>query len=44
MILDYNPPRYLPSSDELLDSDETPADNELQEFIPALLQSILLML
>jgi Uma2 family endonuclease len=36
--------RYLPSADELLDSDETPVDNELQELIPALLKSILLMI
>jgi Uma2 family endonuclease len=43
-MLDYNPLRYLPSADELPDSDETPVDNELQELIPALLKSILLML
>jgi Uma2 family endonuclease len=43
-MLDYHLPRYLPSADELLDSDETPVDNELQELIPALLKSILLML
>ncbi len=43
-MLDYHAQRYLPSADELLDSDETPVDNELQELIPALLKSILLML
>jgi Uma2 family endonuclease len=43
-MLDYRSQRYLPSADELLDSDETPVDNELQELIPALLKSILLML
>jgi Uma2 family endonuclease len=43
-MLDYRPQRYLPSADELLDSDETPVDNELQELIPGLLKSILLML
>jgi Uma2 family endonuclease len=43
-MLDYHLPRYLPSADELLDSDETPVDNELQELIPALLKSTLLML
>jgi Uma2 family endonuclease len=43
-MLDYHLPRCLPSADELLDSDETPVDNELQELIPALLKSILLML
>jgi Uma2 family endonuclease len=43
-MLDYYRPVSLPSADELLDSDETPVDNELQELIPALLKSILLML
>jgi Uma2 family endonuclease len=43
-MLDYHSPRSLPSADELLDSDETPVDNELQELIPALLKSILLMI
>ena len=43
-MLDYHRPVYLPSADELLDSDETPVDNELQELIPALLKSILLMI
>jgi hypothetical protein len=43
-MLDYHAQRYLPSADELLDSDGTPVDNELQELIPALLKSILLML
>jgi Uma2 family endonuclease len=43
-MLDYHLPKYLPSAEELLDSDETPVDNELQELIPALLKSILLMI
>jgi hypothetical protein len=43
-MLDYRTHRCLPSADELLDSNETPVDNELQELIPALLKSILLML
>jgi Uma2 family endonuclease len=56
-MLDYHLPRYLPSADELPDSDETPVDKDwswrcppakevrnLQELIPALLKSILLML
>jgi Uma2 family endonuclease len=43
-MLNYNLSRHLPSADELPDSDETPVDNELQELIPALLKSILLML
>ncbi|WP_088239757.1 Uma2 family endonuclease [Calothrix rhizosoleniae] len=43
-MLEYNLPKYLPSADELPDSDETPVDNELQELIPGLLKSILLIL
>jgi Uma2 family endonuclease len=43
-MLDYLTRKCLPSADELLDSDETPVDNELQELIPALLKSILLMI
>ena len=35
-------PRYLPSAEELPDSDETPVHNELQELIPGLLKAILL--
>lgn len=37
-------PRYLPSAEELPDSDETPVDNELQELIPGLLKAILLII
>jgi len=43
-MLNYNLPRYLPSADELPDSDERPVDNELQELIPGLLKAILLIL
>ncbi|MCM0591320.1 MAG: Uma2 family endonuclease [Gloeotrichia echinulata DVL01] len=43
-MLNYNLPRYLPSAEELPDSDDTPVDNELQELIPGLLKSILLIL
>jgi Uma2 family endonuclease len=43
-MLKYNLPRYLPSAEELPDSDETPVDNELQELIPGLLKAILLTL
>jgi Uma2 family endonuclease len=43
-MLEYRFPGYLPSAEDLPDSDETPVDNELQELIPALLKSILLML
>jgi Uma2 family endonuclease len=40
----YELPRYLPTADELPNSDDTPVDNELQELIPSLLKSILRML
>lgn len=43
-MLEYNLPRYLPSAEELPDSDDTPVDNELQELIPGLLKAILLTL
>lgn len=43
-MLEYDLPRYLPSAEELPDSDETPVDNELQELIPGLLKAILLIL
>jgi Uma2 family endonuclease len=36
--------RYLPTADELPCSDDTPVDNELQELIPGLLKSILMLL
>jgi len=40
-MVQYNPQQYLPSSEELLESDETPVDNELQNLIPNLLLAIL---
>ncbi|HAX80661.1 MAG TPA: hypothetical protein DCY88_33705 [Cyanobacteria bacterium UBA11372] len=43
-MLNYNLPRNLPSAEELPDSDETPVDNELQDLIPGLLKSILLII
>jgi Uma2 family endonuclease len=43
-MLDYNLQKYFPSAEELPDSDDTPVDNELQELIPGLLKSILLIL
>lgn len=43
-MLKYRLLHNLPSAEELLDSDETPVDNELQELIPGLLKAILLML
>jgi uncharacterized protein len=33
-MLGYRFPGYLPSAEDLLDSDKTPVDNELQELIP----------
>ncbi|NMG22213.1 Uma2 family endonuclease [Brasilonema bromeliae] len=43
-MLEFNLPKYLPSAEELPDSDDTPVDNELQELIPGLLKAILLIL
>ncbi|BCL35244.1 Uma2 family endonuclease [Nostoc sp. MS1] len=43
-MLNLNLPSYLPSADELPDSDDAPVDNELQELIPGLLKAILLIL
>ena len=40
-MVKYNPPQYLPSAEELPDSDDTPVDNELQILVPALLRAIL---
>jgi len=40
-MLNYDAFAYLPSSEELPDSDETPVDNELQDLIPGLLKTIL---
>lgn len=40
-MLKYDPRLCLPSSEELLDADDTPVDNELQDLIPSLLKMIL---
>ncbi len=40
-MIQYNPLQYLPSAEELPDSDGTPVDNELQILVPALLRAIL---
>ena len=37
----YNPLQYLPSSEDLPDSDDTPVDNEAQILVPTLLRAIL---
>jgi Uma2 family endonuclease len=42
-MLDFSRAIYWPSAEELPDSDDIPVDNELQELIPTLLKSILLM-
>jgi Uma2 family endonuclease len=44
VILNYDSLSYLPSTDELACSDDTPVGNELQELIPGLLKAILLIL
>ena len=42
MVLKYDPKKtYLPTAEELPDSDETPVDNELQNIIPNLLLAAL---
>lgn len=41
MVQYNNPLQYLPSSEELPDSEDTPVDNELQVLIPSLLRGIL---
>ena len=43
-MVQYNPLHYLPTAEELPDSDDTPVDNELQILIPTLLRAILALL
>lgn len=43
-MLKYDPLPYLPTAEELPDSDETPVDNELQDLVPHLLKAILAFL
>lgn len=43
-MLNLDSIRYFPSADELPNSDDKPVDNELQELIPGLLKSVLLLL
>ncbi len=40
-MVQYNPLQYLPSAEELPDSDYTPVDNELQIPVAVLLRAIL---
>ena len=42
-MVQYNPLQYLPTAEELPDSDDTPVDNELQILIPILLRAILVL-
>jgi Uma2 family endonuclease len=44
MLLNYNPRSCLPSAEDLPDSDDTPVDNELQNFVPNLLQTMLALI
>ncbi|MCL6436497.1 MAG: Uma2 family endonuclease [Leptolyngbyaceae cyanobacterium HOT.MB2.61] len=44
MVQQYDPLQYLPTAEELPDSDDTPVDNELQILIPTLLRAILALL
>lgn len=43
-MVKYNPLQYLPSAEELPDSDDTPVDNEFQNLIPNLLLAILTLI
>jgi len=40
-MLNYNPLEYLPTAEELPDSDDTPVDDELQILVLTLLRAIL---
>ena len=42
-MLKYDSQIFLPSAEELPDSDDTPVDNELQDLIPSLLKAVLAM-
>jgi Uma2 family endonuclease len=44
MLLNYNPRHCLPCAEDLPDSDDTPVDNQLQHFIPGLLEAILALI
>jgi Uma2 family endonuclease len=41
VMVQYNPLQYLPTAEELPDSDDTPVDNELQILVASLLGAIL---
>ncbi len=44
MLLQYDRKRNLPTAKDLPDSDDAPVDNELQNYIPNLLQTILALI
>lgn len=44
MLLDYHSLGYLPSSEELPDSEDPPTDHQLQHLIPTLLEAILALI
>jgi len=43
-MVNYTPWQYLPTAEELPDTDNLPVDNELQILIPSLLRAILSLL
>lgn len=43
-MVQYNPLQYLPTAEELPDTDNIPVDNELQILLPTLLRAILALL
>jgi Uma2 family endonuclease len=43
-MVEYNSLQYLPTEEDLPETDNTPADNELQILIPNLLRAILALL
>jgi Uma2 family endonuclease len=43
-MVQYDPLQYLPTAEELPDSDDTPVDNELQNLVPTLLRAVLVLI
>lgn len=44
MLLKYDPQKYLPTAEDLPDSDDTPVDNQLQILVPQVLLAILALI
>jgi len=44
VVVEYNSLQYLPTEEDLPETDNTPVDNELQILIPNLLRAILALL